>query len=201
MKHEKNKDTLRKSLQNLPSFEPESSLWDRIEEGVQRGEQAQRLQNALKALPVYEPPANTWSTIEKNLNEGKRIALWPRIAAIAAAVSGITLALWILFQQNDRSAIVTVAYHEEVASPLPVLDLEEDAEAIDLIREKFTGQPAFLVDEQDDQLLAELEELELARAELNDAIQRLGADQHLLKEMVKIEQQRTDVLEEMAAQI
>ncbi len=201
MKREKNKNTLNEALRRLPRYEPATDLWSQIENRVEADRQQNKLQKALRTLPGYEPPDQTWEGIEKRLMRGRRRQLWRRAVSIAAVLGALAVALGRLYYAQASPASVTVSYHREEAPATPAIDWEADADAIALIQREYARQPAFAAAPNHYQLLEELEELEAARNELADAVARYGADSHLLREIHRIEQQRTDILEEMAAQI
>jgi hypothetical protein len=71
---ELNKDILNKSLQQLPRYAPEESLWSRIDAALDANSNeihSETLQKAIQRLPTYQAPLMAWDKIETVLPVGQ----------------------------------------------------------------------------------------------------------------------------------
>ena len=59
---EKNKQTLRDALEDLPSYAAPDGIWAKLEEELNQEAKDAPLQVSLRGLPTYEPPAAPRST-------------------------------------------------------------------------------------------------------------------------------------------
>ncbi|MEL7020497.1 MAG: hypothetical protein AAGK47_02700 [Bacteroidota bacterium] len=187
-------------LRDLPQYEPSDNLWEQIANQLPQTTTSTPLGRAIQQLPQYEPPALLWEKIATELPTRSATVIrvkWWRYAA-AAAIIGIlaTVGLGYLGKENAK---VTIAHSTEIHDPsVWESDWYEDESAFDMIlafckTQTFTcEEPLFR------QLQSELQELNTARSEIESVMGDYGQDTQLLKQLTRIEHQRSDVLKEMA---
>ena len=202
---EKNKQTLRDALEDLPSYAAPDGIWAKLEEELNQEAKDAPLQVALRGLPTYEPPAAVWDQIETQLpSTGKLRVLrssnmrWIGLAAAAVALLLLARPFW---QSTSSQAIAyetTVSYRTEtVDARLLDRDWTDDEQAFAQVDELCERHP-FLCKLQDiTDMRTELQELTQAKEALQTALGSFGTDQHLLKQMTKIELERTQLLKKL----
>ncbi|MBL7791261.1 MAG: hypothetical protein JNK77_02970 [Saprospiraceae bacterium] len=194
---ERNKQTLKEALAQLPQYRPDEALWQRIE-----GQLAEApLREALQKLPLRQPSEDVWQGIEKQLGRkgqvrSLQLARW---VAAAAVLCGIGFAMhWLL---GDTPARVTTAYAQEQAQwpvTLPPADAG-DEEAFQEIPRMLMTSVVGSAREEIAGLQSNLDELNEAVNETQAMIKRYGADGPLLQQIVELERERTLVIKQMAA--
>ena len=203
MNEDRHREKLKKALNALPTYQPEESVWEGIRHQLDLEEQQTKFQAALQSLPTYEPPAEVWTVIESGLEKNRHARVrirWMRLGAAAAILAGLALALpWLSSFKNVTQ--IKIVYSEEIGSSVLPSSWNEDEEAIALLVRTAEARPDFLPNDYHHLLMQELEELSSAKTELQEAIDLYGINDQLAREMAEIERARTDILEEMAAQI
>ena len=193
-----NKHTLIEALASLPEYEPPTSVWDTIQNDLV-------LQKSVGALPQYEPPTSVWEQISGELQStkpkqmGRVVSMqkWIRYAAAAAVIGLIAFFGW-----NKLGTTVTAAEEfaystETVDDFLLKKDWNEDEDAfqylLNICKEKVlaSDNPEFK------SLKMKLEELDDAKAMLEEAIGSYGTDANLIAQMREIEFARTDIVKKM----
>lgn len=195
---------LGETVQKLPDYDPPTMIWDAIDKKLDIAEAEQPLQTILKELPTYEPPSLVWDSIEAQLppvKEAKVIKLtWRRWVAAAAMVGVMLLAGIFVFNQNNET--VTIAYSEEVRNTEALKpDWYEDEDAFETILAICKTQTFTCEEPLFKSLKVELEELNEARTALEEVMGDYGQDNNLMKQLARIEHQRSDVLKEMVKMI
>lgn len=191
-----------KAIQQLPQYDPPSTLWDNIEVELTQVENDAILHRTIGNLPTYEPPALVWDAIENELRPPAKVVRmqWLRYAA-AAAMVGVLFVASIFYQTRD-TAVVTIEKGTEIRNLAALqADWYEDEDAFQTIlavckTQTFTCEEPLFVD-----LKSELEELNAARQELEAVMGDYGQDANLMKQIARIEHQRSDVLKEMVKMI
>lgn len=199
---EHNKKTLIEALSSLQEHEPPEELWMGIEEELEQHDQIVPPE-LLKTLPMYEPPPSVWDGIAGELipqRPAKVVRLgWQRVLSVAASVALVLVAYWQLQPEKAlQPENVSVSFSEETVDPaLLARDWQEDEDAfreylaICEAKKFICEQPEFK------KLQDELEELTLAKDELDEVIGAYGAAPELISQIKEIELERTDILKKM----
>lgn len=200
---EKNKDNLKRALDNLPSYEPDLNSWVSITEGLNAAKSADVLSESLLDLPEYTPVNDLWDKIEQELPTPKSALLVSQRRYLAAAAS-IALLLGAFFWLNDSyfTADVNVEYAEEIVEDtLLERPWEQEEDPFQQILAMCEMQSFACTQPVFQSLKSELDELTAARDELREAIGAYGTDADLLSELKDIEMQRTDIIKQLAKEV
>lgn len=205
---EKNKQTLRDAIEDLPSYSAPDGVWGHLEDALNEEAKEAPLQVALRGLPSYEPPTALWDQIETQLPPTAKVRILPsalRWAGLAAAALALLLLARPFWQTTGSQSIAyetTVSYRTEtVDARLLNRDWTDDEQAFAQVDELCERHP-FLCKLQDiTDMRTELQELTLAKEALQTALGNYGTDQHLLKQMTKIELERTQLLKKLLHRI
>lgn len=198
MMREDNYDNLRRALDNLPEYDPQPLNWDSIDDQL-NGEPAAS-SKAVK-LPSYSPPSGVWNQLNRNLDEQQRkrgrlrtIYRWSARAAAAVLifVAGYT------FANYDQGPKVSYAYGEESNTvSLVSNDWNDDEESFQRVMDQLSQ-----IDEPElNALRLELEELTLAKQEVEDMLRAYGNDRKVIHQLVEIENQRNRVYRHAIAEL
>lgn len=193
-------------MKKLPEYSPQNIVWDRINEKMIIAGQEEHLHRSLEQLPDYDPPATVWESIEAGLPEEQQAKVKTlsirRWAAVAAVFIAFSLAGIYIFNVNQNMAYVSVNYSEEkLPAAFLEIDWDADEDAFEMVAafcktdNIVCKQPAFKV------LTEELEELNVARAELKYAMDQYGNDPDLIAQLTEIEHERSDILKKIIKQI
>ena len=207
MHRERNKETLRQALRQLPVHEPPPQIWTGIAGALEASGAEESRRAALASLPVYAPPPQIWQAIERELE--KEAAPPPlrvrrrRAWALAATVALLLTAGALAWQQRQRPAapVVTVEQSQELlpTPPAPAVDWNADEAAFNEVLASFTAHPLLQSDPAFKSLQAELNELNAAKLEIETMMQRYGRDALLIKQIGAVERARSDVLKALAS--
>ena len=176
---------LQEALKQLPEYQPPDDLWLRI--------QSERsLAQAVQQLPAYEPPDAVWSGIRQRLQRHRAIRLLKPFAAVAAAA-----ALLLVFIQPWKSSNAVYQYHTEtVDAQIWSFQHSEDEDEFELAS-TWCDQHPFLCARPDiAQVKAELDQLTEASQSLRQALGEYGTDEHLIRQLNRIEMDRTRLLKQ-----
>ncbi len=206
---EKNKDTLSSALRQMPLYEPKDSLWDQIARELNWEERRiDTLQRALKNLPQHEPPKRVWRSIEKALKtpaQGRQrtFLLWSKVAAIGLLV--LTAAFWV-FRQNSNGLVESSQFTynystEQVSNQLIQANWNEDEESFAEIEQLLKKLEPESLSEEIVQLKQELQELNLAKAELQQLAGNYNSNPRLITQLKKIELERTQIAKQLLRKI
>lgn len=197
--NELNYTTLRNALNQLPVHEPPAMLWDDIE-------------TALKPtlnLPQYHPAPEIWQHIEtaldrdattQNNQQTWKITFGLKQLAAAAAVA-LTIAATIFFQQINTTTGQIAVRQEKVDDTILKTLHEPENDAFNMVQTLCQEQRPICQQPEFQQLKSELDELTAAKIELKSALGDYGNDPNLLVEMVKIERERSKILEQIVSMI
>ncbi|PHN06389.1 hypothetical protein [Flavilitoribacter nigricans] len=200
---EKNKSILTEAIARLPVHRPPTLLWKEIEGQL---EQRDNQQAALRNLPQHAAPPQVWEQIEQLLDQPQaqpavfRVLRGARPWIAAATLCGLALGTW-WFLDTDVPAKTSIAYAEEqqIRAEFAV-DWDDEAAQIAMVLEQVETSP--VADPQAVQRLKlEFDELTDARTEVEDMLKRYGEDESLLKEVARIERERSQVIKELATWI
>lgn len=204
---------LRRAISDLPDHEPPVLLWDYIAGEMEQQDAEAPLRKAISELPEYEPPMVVWENIQEQLEEArivplrgeeapsKVIPMWRR-PAIAAGFTALLCAMtWLLFSPSGSEKIslsystVEVNLHAEESETL------RDAQAFEIVLNEFDQQLALSEDPYLVELKRELEDLDLAKRQIEEVMGKYGQDENLVLQITNIEHERSAVLKEMVTKI
>lgn len=202
---EKNKSTLSRAIAGLPVHDAPTQLWGEIERSLAGQE---RMQSALRNLQQHTPPPMVWENIEQAL-DGKakpkrpfvyRMLRGSRAWVAAAALCGLAVGTWWIINAEPPTK-TTFAYGEEIQMQVGFAeDWNNEEDQIAFVMDKVERSP--IADPLEvKRLKNEFDELTDARAEVEDMLNRYGEDESLLKEVARIERQRSQVIMELATWI
>ncbi len=202
---------LRQAIRNLPDHEPPASLWENIQEAVNEENTEAPLHKAISELPAYDPPNFVWEAIEAELEESpkqvgaersiKVIPLWRRPAIAAGFTALICAMAWLFFAPSDAEKI-SIAYSTvEMSTDFDDKEERRDEEAFELVMNEFNHQLAMGNDPYLEELKGELDDLDLAKKQLEKVIGAYGDDEELVQQITRIEHERSAVLKEMVDKI
>jgi len=189
---------LQKSVAELEQHEPPNSVWDNIQNDLV-------LQKSIAELPEYAPPASVWDNIESELpaaqpqRTGRVVPLrrWVRYAAAAAVLIALTIfGLNSISVENTPDSQLSYSV-ETVEDDVLKKDWNEDEDAFDYLLNICKERVLACDNPEFKSLKMELEELNDAKAMLEEAIGAYGTDAGLIAEMRDIEFARTDIVKRM----
>ncbi|MCH2082535.1 MAG: hypothetical protein MK226_09105 [Saprospiraceae bacterium] len=205
---EKNKEILQKTIRSLPSFEAPPQVWDAIQLEL---DSDQKLQHAIQSLPTYEAPALVWEQIEKNL-EPKIISMplvdgsrkndkykWLAVAATVAIL--LSAGLWFLTTLETQENIQIVTTEETIYEQLLIEDWEEDESIIQEVAQLFAQSKVAQSSLHYSDLLEEYQELETAKETIEDMMKQYGKATDFIRQISKIELERSTLVKQMATLI
>jgi hypothetical protein len=199
---DRSEQTLQNALQELPEYEPPKQLWTNIQQSI--GQEAS-LYAALEKLPEYTPPAQVWEAIDREIQQPKRrrIVRMRNWMARAAAVAALIVGTW-YFWPRDYAAIQAAYIHETEQAGgawTATTDWSTDEAAIQQAVSTFKQDPLAQNQDNYEQLLEEWKELNEAKSEIADIMDRYGKDARLIRQMSEIERERSSVLRKMVREI
>lgn len=204
MATERNHQTLQTAIGQLPRYAPKASAWEGIERQLDADFAETTLQDAVQQLPSYAPPAAVWERIEADLNQPviSRLRVsrttWISIAA-ATVIAVVSLVFW-LNQTPDPEEYVQFVYAEASQNVINA-DWDDDETVIEKVAKAYAQRASFLQNEQSETLLSDLEELNEAKAEIQNMIKKYGRDAALIQNIVEIEREHTEIVKKMAQEI
>jgi hypothetical protein len=188
---EKNTDKLREALDRLRPYEAPASAWEGIAEGLHPVLADQ--------LPSYQPAAGVWNSISREMERADETAAQARFAkqrslplrSIAGIAAAIVLLISLGFgisRYQDRQ-IVTLAYSQEVAPPPTLQDWDDNEDSFrNAIAEiEIRNEPGL------NSLRYELDELTDAKEEIKAMLVAYGNDPGVIRQLVEIERDRSDI--------
>ncbi|MCE6987973.1 hypothetical protein [Dyadobacter sp. CY323] len=188
---EKNHHILKKAISKLPDYEPGEELWSALNENLAE----QPLKAAVKELPEYEPDALLWEIISRKTIKKPTFTWW---YAAAMVVAGLSLGL--LIYKNDAQQQVSYSI-EKVDSRLQ----NEGGQVTDTQYQRLKAycEMETLVCNSKDyrRLQEEYEKLDDASVQLRQAIGEYNTEVELIRQVTILEEQKADVLNEMAKMI
>ncbi len=202
MATEQNYSTLRDAIDRLPQYEPEPTLWQRINNQL---DNEFIFEDAVRTLPTYAPPAAVWERIETDL---ERPTLWSRnkimwIGAIAATLTGLSVGGYFWTQQMPEPVEKVQVIYASVEKSEDVFKADwdnEDAEMEEIVQ-AFAQKATFVKQAADQSLLSEWSELNNAKSEIKTMLVKYGNDANLIRTIAEIERQRSAIVKQMATEI
>ncbi|MEN0004634.1 MAG: hypothetical protein AAF798_10830 [Bacteroidota bacterium] len=204
MTEEKNKQTLDAALAKLKPYKAPAHIWKGIHLDLQQYNKEATLREAMAQLPTYKAPPASWEAIEVKLQqpERKRLTIsWYHYAA-AASVALLLSVGWYFSGSNDTAATIAFQYSEEVIDEgLFESDWEKDQADMQAIFAQFERSPQAKQAKQYEVLLVEYAELNDAKAEIEAIMSTYKNDASLVRQMSKIEIERSRIIKQMVSLI
>lgn len=180
-------------MYNLPEYEPSEEVWNNISSKLNEG----ALQNALEKLSSYEPNDAVWSKIDDKLSP-KTITFsawkWVSVAASVAIIMGVFY--WL---STDKQQI---RYSEErIDKDLLLNPVDDSQQQYEMIVAYCKQQTYVCQNPEFVSLKTELEELNSASKQLKEAVGQYNTEPELMAQLTSIEQQKSEIIRKMAAQI
>lgn len=189
---EENKNTLSKSLRELPEYVPDARLWGSIQQKLQEG----MLHQALQSLPDYTPAPATWESISAKLPRKQSSFKWQYAASILLVMALSAAWLWNrgVGQQVDFSLETADLRLQSAGQPRTDLAYQQ------LLA--YCQTETSVCERKEYRLLKdEYEKLEMASEQLSHAIGRYNTEPELVRQLNNVEKQKTAILNEMAKMI
>lgn len=203
---ELNHNTLSQSLRHLPAHTPPESLWDRLETALEEGADSNHtvLAAAVAELPRLEPSPLTWLSIEHELEQqasplarprAPRYRIWVYVASGVAASVALVVAAFAFFsgQSGDKIdySVEPLTVSEETSST------NKEESALQLLFKKCESDKTLCANAEFARLRAELDELDDAKTQLQQALGRYGNDPTLKAQLEQVEQERTLIIHQL----
>lgn len=190
---EYNINNLREALAKLPSSGPSDQIWLEIDRKLSEIP----LQNALKELPVFEPDEHIWAAIEVKVPNRSRSNMVWWYAAAMILVGGIT-GLW----ASKRSTTPMVAYSQEIVDErLQAKKDQETDQHYEKLKAYCEAETMVCNDKNFKRLQQEYEKLQTATQQLQQAMGAYNTEPELIRQFSLVEQEKAEVLNEMAKMI
>lgn len=208
---DRNKDTLKRAIENLPQYEPKPIVWGQLSSQLDVVVSQQQLESSLTELPQYEPPETIWNAIETELgdrepSEGKPSSRkWIPIGFLLLSL-GSLFAWWHINAEEPIKAatedeVPVYSFYEEAADASFELRTEEDDAVFAEIDAILQGP---LYDENNPdwvELKMEWEELAFAKKEIKKVLTGFNDNEDLYVKMVSIERSQTDLTKKILRNI
>lgn len=195
---------LHQAVAGLPEHAPSPHNWKNIEAILNADASEAALQQALAELPQYTPPGKVWEGVSENINRPAQRFRLTALARMAAAIA-LLLGLWWAWPAPSGSEPMseTYAYAQEriTGAFTPEADWEEDHQLMQIAVQAFRKDPVAQQLPEYEVLLDEWAALKAAQEEVAAMMERYGKDNQLVRQMSKIERERTGLIREMIAQI
>lgn len=175
-------------IMNLPEYEPSDNVWLKIEAKLNQDS----FQQVVKNLPEYEPEEEVWVNISSQLNNAKSSPIkW----AVAASII-VGFALYFSLKNNE------VTYtKQEIVPDLLLTENDKSQYGYEEIK-KICNEDRIVCEKPEfKELETELEELNTASIELKMAIGKYNTEPELITQLAEIENQKSDIIRKMVAQI
>lgn len=173
----------------LNNHQPDESVWNKIEKEL---DFESGLANHLKHLPAYKPDSEVWNRISGQLPKNKSIKLNIRITAIAASVAVIlTVSTLFLLINTGKSG----SEQQLVNNTLTEDDMEQ--EAMTEIKNQCNLHMPVCEQNNFRELMQLYDELKTEEMELKTAIQQLGDSPEMIQALVKIENMKSETIQDL----
>jgi hypothetical protein len=187
---EYNINNLRDALAKLPTSRPSDEIWEDIEGKLNEVP----LQMALKELPVFEPDAQIWEDIASQApgRNQHKLTWW---YAAAVILVGVMAGLWTTKLDSNR----LIVYSEEIVDQRLWAKKEQST---DLQYEKLIAyceaETTVCSDKNFRRLQQEYIVLQTASGQLQQAMGTYNTEPELIRQFSLVEQEKAEVLNEMA---
>ncbi len=175
---------------------PPKDLWSKIEFDL---DYQYTIKPLLDQLPERTAPTHIWGDIEKNI-PSDRIRLFNKkwvaqtVAATVILAVGFGLGSWFTNKPSNTpqlgySQVKTISY------------LEEDQESINEVFDEYVKKCKYYPNEHSCSLVNDFTDLVSAKAELESIIKRMGNSDNIMKQLRRIELEKTRIIRNMAQRI
>lgn len=173
---------------NLPEYEPSDKNWQSIENKLDE----ENFRSILQDLPQYEPQEKVWKNITSDITNTKFI--WMKWMAAAS----IILIAGIFFIQKNAG----VSFTKQSLDPELVLNENDNSEYGYEQIKKICIEDKIVCEKPEFKALeAELDDLNTASKALKEAMGKYNTEPELVVQLAEIENQKSDIIRQMAAQI
>lgn len=192
---EKNYRTLKDALNQLPEYGAAAGYGPDGLRGAWEGIAKAMTPELGDQLPSYHPPAEVWNGLSQELDAAAQPAapavrrLWPRVAAMAAALALLVSVGFGLRQNVDRGPKVSYAYGQEPAPAPIVADWGEEEESFARVAAEIEARN----EPHLNTLHHELTELTEASQEIKAMLVSYGDDPKVVRQLAEIERDRSDI--------
>lgn len=200
---EKNRNSLKQALQQLPAYTPPADAWANIADKLDASTEADEtsLAEAVRHLPAHTPPPGVWNALARHLDDERganirRMRTRRQWMAAAATVALVVGAAWWVFREPPPK--ISIQYAQETMQHFEMdIDWDEDAGTF----EQLDQQLSSINNPTVNKLKVEYEELTLARKDVESMLKSYGQDPQLIRKMADIERERTDIYRQLIAMI
>ncbi|WP_020534317.1 hypothetical protein [Lewinella cohaerens] len=192
---EKNRDSLKKALGQMPSFDPPAGLWDQIQSelATPHAPVEEALHDAVQHLPGYAPPVTVWNKLARQLDTDHqtrqlRVVRRRQVLQWAAAVALLLMAGYGIMREPGPK--VKLQYAQETVQQFQAeLDWNTDENIFAQLEQELVqvNDPAI------NKLRFEYEELSSAHEDVTAMLRSYGRDPQLIRQMADIERERSDI--------
>ena len=199
---EKNKHILDQAIQKLPTYPVPETIWSGIEQDLIIIDQDTLIEESIPFLPEYNPAETLWGAIETTLEKDNRVAKkiefpFRRVLAYAAVLAGLSFAFFWLSTEKSASSF---AYTEEtVEESILANDWNSDEEGFEMVLAELEQSPVFFENPEIQDLKIELEELNMAKMEIEEMMEAYGKDEQIIAQIRDTELERTSIIKKLAA--
>ncbi|MFN4144292.1 MAG: hypothetical protein ACK4GN_00595 [Runella sp.] len=180
----------------LPTYTPPATVWERIAEEL----------SPLREVEKYAPPASVWDNIEGQLDErhkGKNYFLrseWLWKLSVAASISVFVVALgWWFWQSETHKEQISYSVEH---TPVKTISINHQIDAeYERIKALCSNRVAVCETPDFRALQKQLDELTVASQRLQEAIGDYNTDEALAQQLEAIEQQRSQLLQQLTLKI
>lgn len=191
---EKNRDSLRRAIRQMQTYDPPSNRWNAIEKKLEEGVGADDtvLQEAVEVLPTHAPPAEVWNQLARQLDAKKhrqvRMKRMRFALSIAASLALVLTAAW--WTLREAPPKISKHYSQETVQQFQLeVDWDSEEDLFNNLQEQLASVNIPSVNN----LKLELEELTSAKQEVEQMLQSYGQDPQLVKQLGEIERVRSDI--------
>ncbi|WP_367388846.1 hypothetical protein [Lewinella sp. LCG006] len=192
---EKNRDSLKKALDQLPSFDPPAGIWDQIESDLNKPYVPDEgvLHEAIQQLPAYTPPVTVWNKLAQQLDTEHqvrqlRVVRQRQVLQWAAAIALLLMAGYAILREPGPK--VQLQYAQETVQQFQT-DIDWNAD--ESIFSQLEDQLVQVNDPAINKLRFEYEELSTAHEDVAAMLKSYGRDPQLIRQMADIERERSDI--------
>lgn len=173
---------------SLCKHEPDDNVWLKIEGQLNFETQ---LTEQIEQLPRYTPSERTWKNIEAKLSRKKDIRFQPIIISVAASIAVIVmLTTFFMLTNNDNQSNFAGANNVLIDSDMEQIAMNEI--------KNFCKQDMPNCQKNNFKELMHLyNELKSEETELKMAIQKLGDSPEMIQALIKIENMKSDAIQNM----
>lgn len=172
---------------NLYNHQPDESVWAKIEENL---DFQILLDKQLAELPMHKPDDEVWERINANLPKNNKVGFRYKIISIAASIAAVMVLSTFLLLTNSENRHTTT----QIA---PTSESNMEQEAIAEIRTYCTVHTSACEQGNFKELMQLYDELKTEETELKKAMHQLGDSPEMIQAMIKIENLKSETIQDM----